>query len=225
MFLYDVENPISMALVGDDLFWSSSKSFKLNWTPKHRKICTLNIRTHRKSILCLLKSIENLQTYEMSAHKMYLFKWCPIPFCSEYQGFRQLSWQCFCFLFLCLLFHLFRFGKRICWQFFRFKKPPETYIWCEFFVSGINLPYNLNACSLFNVHWTCPMCWAIHNWNEIRFNFGLKTIFYLWFLTLLFEIIVDVFILFYFLFSSFFSFFFVVVVILYIINLWLVCCI
>lgn len=34
-FLYDVDNPVSMAVVGEDLFWSTSKSLKLNWTPKH----------------------------------------------------------------------------------------------------------------------------------------------------------------------------------------------
>lgn len=39
-FLYDVENPISLAIVGDDLFWSSSKSLKLNWTPKHSYVGT-----------------------------------------------------------------------------------------------------------------------------------------------------------------------------------------
>lgn len=39
-FLYDVDSPISLAIVGEDMFWSTSKSLKLNWTPKHSFIGT-----------------------------------------------------------------------------------------------------------------------------------------------------------------------------------------
>lgn len=39
-FLYDVDSPISMAIVGDDLFWSSTKRLKLSWTPKHSFVGT-----------------------------------------------------------------------------------------------------------------------------------------------------------------------------------------
>lgn len=35
-----MDNPVSLALVGDDLFWSSTKSLKLNWTPKHSFVGT-----------------------------------------------------------------------------------------------------------------------------------------------------------------------------------------
>lgn len=39
-FLYDVNHPVSLAVVGDDMFWSTAKSLKLNWTPKHSFIGT-----------------------------------------------------------------------------------------------------------------------------------------------------------------------------------------
>lgn len=39
-FLYDIDRPISLALAGDDLFWSTSKSLSLKWTPKHSFVGT-----------------------------------------------------------------------------------------------------------------------------------------------------------------------------------------
>lgn len=34
-FLYEVDNPVSLATAGEDLFWTTTKNLKLNWTPKH----------------------------------------------------------------------------------------------------------------------------------------------------------------------------------------------
>lgn len=39
-FLHDVYEPVSMALVGDEIFWTCSRSTRLNWTPKHSFIGT-----------------------------------------------------------------------------------------------------------------------------------------------------------------------------------------
>lgn len=42
-FLHDVIKPVSIAAVGDDFFWTTSKSFRLNWTPKHQLFGTKTI--------------------------------------------------------------------------------------------------------------------------------------------------------------------------------------
>lgn len=39
-FLFDTDNPVSLAIVGDDLFWTTKKSLKLNYTPKNSMIGT-----------------------------------------------------------------------------------------------------------------------------------------------------------------------------------------
>lgn len=42
-FLSDVSSPISIAILGDDVFWTTSKSLKIYWTPKHNLEATKKI--------------------------------------------------------------------------------------------------------------------------------------------------------------------------------------
>lgn len=39
-FIYEENNPVSLAIVDDEIFWTTRKSLKLNWTPKHTFVGT-----------------------------------------------------------------------------------------------------------------------------------------------------------------------------------------
>lgn len=77
-FLYDVDNPVSLTVIGDDLFWSSTKSLKLNWTPKHSFFGTksMNIEHPFKSFTPLKIELLALKPRTVSKHPCIINSGC-----------------------------------------------------------------------------------------------------------------------------------------------------
>lgn len=58
VFLAGISKPASMAILGDDIFWTSSKSLRLNWTPKHNIAGTKSLTVEQPEDSPLPETIE-----------------------------------------------------------------------------------------------------------------------------------------------------------------------
>lgn len=58
IFLGGISKPASMAILGDDIFWTTSKSLKLNWTPKHNLAGTKSLTIQQPIFSPLPETIE-----------------------------------------------------------------------------------------------------------------------------------------------------------------------
>ncbi|XP_031628154.1 putative vitellogenin receptor isoform X2 [Contarinia nasturtii] len=70
-FLYDVNHPVSLAIIGDDIFWSTSKSIKLNWTPKHSYVGTKSMHIEHPFTTSTAADIELLTISPVTTHSKH----------------------------------------------------------------------------------------------------------------------------------------------------------
>lgn len=69
IFLGGISKPASMAILGDDIFWTSSKSLKLNWTPKHNLAGTKSLNVQQPIFSALPETIELVTITPVSVSK------------------------------------------------------------------------------------------------------------------------------------------------------------
>lgn len=69
-FLHDVDTPLSLAVIGDELFWSTSKSLVLNWTPTHSMTGTKSMVINHPKTLPVpdVMVLQTITTVKMSKH-------------------------------------------------------------------------------------------------------------------------------------------------------------
>lgn len=69
-FLRDVNKPVSLAVIGDELFWSTSESLVLNWTPTHSMTGTKSMVVQHPKTLPVpdVMVLQTITTVKMSKH-------------------------------------------------------------------------------------------------------------------------------------------------------------